>query len=171
MSLSNDIKNAFLKSMGYDDIEDQDAKKTMENSAENLGLDISKAVVDFLQKQEFTITKMKAIVKLDELTTTGPLDADIKTSVQTNVPPMTFGLPTPPMGGAIGHPAPIPISVSPMTAKKGVTIPKIKLNKTGGQGGSMNAFGYAYVGRNNPVSPNESNEDKTVVQLIDVVDE
>ena len=46
------------------------------------------------------------------------------------------------------------------------------ISKTGGgQGGSMNAVGYAYVGKKNPVSPNESNEDKTVVQLLDVVDD
>ena len=35
----------------------------------------------------------------------------------------------------------------------------------------MNAVGYAYVGRNNPVSPNESGEDDTIVKLIDVKDE
>ena len=35
----------------------------------------------------------------------------------------------------------------------------------------MNAIGYAYVGRDNPVSPNESGEDKTIVKLIDIVDE
>ena len=34
----------------------------------------------------------------------------------------------------------------------------------------MSAVGYAYVGRNNPISPNESGENKTVVELVDVRD-
>ena len=169
MSLKKDIENAFLKTIGYDEIEDLDSKKNMKKKAETFGSDISKSIVDFLQKQEFTITKMKAIVKLDELTTTGGLNADIRTTVQSTIQPGTVsigaGLATVPT------PGPIPVPLNPATVRKGVDIPKLKLKSSGGQGGSMNAVGYAYVGRNNPVSPNESNEDKTIVQLIDVVDE
>ena len=165
MGLKKDIENAFLKSMMYDQIEDKEARKTMKKNAESLGTDIGKAVVDFLQKQEFTITKMKAIVKLDELSTTGPLNANIRPSVQSTIPAGIFAT-----TALIPNP-PIPVPVMGVTAKNGVDIPKLKLKTTGGQGGSMNAVGYAYVGRKNPVSPNESNEDKTVVQLLDVVDD
>ena len=56
----------------------------------------------------------------------------------------------------------------------GVTIPKLKLTGKTGKlpasrtGGSMNATGYAYVGVKNPIGPNESNENKTKVKLINV---
>ena len=170
MSLSKNIENAFLKSMGYNDIEDKELKQTMKENAENLSSDISNAIIEFLQAQEFNITKMKAIVKLDQLTTTGNLNADIKSTVQSTIPPTTVGIPTPPAGGALPNPAPIPLSILKSTAKGGVTIPRLKLKSVAGQGGSMNAVGYAYVGRNNPVSPNESNEDETIVKLVDVVD-
>tara|TARA_Y100000004_G_C8884650_1_gene399143 strand:- start:508 stop:1005 length:498 start_codon:yes stop_codon:yes gene_type:complete len=165
MSLRKDIENAFLKTMEYDNIEDRDARKKMKEKAEDLGVDISRAVVDFLQKQELTITKMKAIVKLDELTTTGPLSANIRPSVQTMIPAGIFAT-----TALIPNP-PVPVPVSGITARNGVDIPKLRLKTGGGQGGSMNAVGYAYVGKKNPVSPNESNEDKTVVQLLDVVDD
>ena len=168
MSLKKNIENAFLKTIGYDDIEDRESKSQMKKKAQTFGSDVSNAIVDFLQAQEFTITKMKAIVKLDELSTTGPLNADIKTSVQSTIQPGTVTIGA--GAAAIPTPAPIPISVNPITARGGVNIPKLRLDKSGGQGGSMNAIGYAYVGRNNPISPNESNEEKTTVQLLDVVE-
>ncbi len=51
MSLKKDIENAFLKTIGYDEIEDLDSKKNMKKKAETFGSDISKSIVDFLQKQ------------------------------------------------------------------------------------------------------------------------
>ena len=108
---------------------------------------------------------MKAIVKLDELSTTGPLSANIRPTVQSMIPAGIFAT-----TALIPNP-PLPVPVMGVTAKNGIDIPKLKLKTRGGQGGSMNAVGYAYVGRKNPVSPNETNEDKTVVQLIDVVDD
>ena len=157
MSLKKNIENAFLNTIGYDQIDDMEARKNMKQKAQSFGKDVSDAIVEFLQAQEFTITKMKAIVSLDELRTTGKLSGDIKNSTQCQIPI-----------GVVANPAPIPLPINPVTTKKAVDIPKLKLNRSGGQGGSMTAVGYAYVGRNNPVSPNESGEDKTIVQLIDV---
>ena len=43
--------------MGYDAIEDANTKQTMKANAEKMGNGISKAVIDWVQKQEFNITK------------------------------------------------------------------------------------------------------------------
>jgi hypothetical protein len=168
MSLKKNIENAFLKTIDYDSVDDTESKKIMKKKAETFGSDISNAIVNFLQVQEFTITEMKAIVSLDEIKTTGKLSADIKSSVQSTIQPGTVTIGA--GAAAIPTPAPIPVSVNPVTAKGGVDIPKLKLNKRGGQGGSMSAVGYAYVGRNNPVSPNESGENRTIVKLEKVKD-
>ena len=168
MSLKKNIENAFLKTIGYDDIEDVDSRKSMKQKAETFGSDVSDAIVEFLQAQEFTITKMKAIVALDDIKTTGKLSADIKSTVQSTIQPLTVSVGTTP--AVIPTPAPIPVPVNPITTKGGVDIPKLNLSRRGGQGGSMSAVGYAYIGRNNPISPNESGENKTVVELVDVRD-
>lgn len=169
MGLSKDIENTFLKTMGYDMMEDKDAKKAIKKSAKTLGVDLSKSIIDFLQKQEFNITEMKAIVKLDKLTTTGNIKANIEPTVQALIPIGSVVLPS-----LTPNPVPIPANISSLTGLNGVTIPKLKLTSKPGKllpsrtGGNMNAIGYAYVGVKNPVGPNESNENKTKVKLINV---
>ena len=165
MSLKKNIENAFLKTIGYDDIEDRESRSQMKEKAETFGSDVSSAIVDFLQAQEFTITKMKAIVALDEIQTSGKLPADLNSRVQYMIPPGVFAT-----SALIPNP-PVPISPMSPTNKAGVDIPKLNLKRRGGQGGTMTARGYAYVGRNNPVSPSESGEDDTIVKLIDVKDD
>ena len=165
MSLKKNIENAFLKTIGYDDIEDRESKSLMKEKAETFGSDVSSAIVDFLQTQEFTITKMKAIVALDEIKTSGKLSADLSNRVQYMIPAGVFAT------SALVPAPPVPISPMSPTNKAGVDVPKLDLKRRGGQGGTMNAVGYAYVGRNNPVSPSESGEDDTIVKLIDVKDD
>ena len=159
MGLTKDIEAAFLKSMG-----NPEDKGNLPGLAE----DLSKAIIDFLQKQEFNITKMKAIVQLEELTTTGDLSANIKSTVQAVIPPSTIGLPAPPTGGSPPNPVPIPLNISTVSGTKGVIIPKLRLKSKAGQGGNMDAVGYAYIGTQNPISPSESNETKTTVQLVKI---
>ena len=159
MGLTKDLEAAFLKSMG--DPEDK-------GNVPGLAEDLSKAIIDFLQKQEFNITKMKAIVQLEKLSTSGDLSANVKSTVQTIIPASTIGLPAPPTAGSPPNPVPIPLNVSTMTGAKGVIIPKLRLKSKSGQGGNMDAVGYAYIGAKNPVSPSESNETKTTVKLVKV---
>ena len=108
---------------------------------------------------------MKAVVALDEIQTSGKLPADLNSRVQYMIPPGVFAT-----TALIPNP-PVPISPMAPTNKAGVDIPKLNLKRRGGQGGTMTARGYAYVGRNNPVSPSESGEDDTIVKLIDVKDD
>jgi len=154
MGLKSDIKNAFLTSMGHDDMptettDDVKSKKNMDKKADKLSDDISNAIVDFLQKQEFTITKMKASLEVEDIKTTGPLNG------------MTFGRQTPSRTGRVAR------TKQPVTV---ANINKLGLSKKGGQGGVLRATGHAYIGRN-PIPGSDTNEDNTTVKLIDVTGE
>ena len=136
MGLRSDIEDALFKSMG-----EPEDKGNVPQLAEG----IADAVINFLTKQTFTITEMKSILEVEEISTTGPLQADVLQTV-TTAPDAA--------GGMV------------VQGKNGVLIPKVGLKKNGGQGGAMKAVGYAYTGRN-PVDTEETNEDLTKVKLLD----
>ena len=138
MGLSNDIYEVMKTSM-ESDVELDDAQ---DNNLYNTAEGIANAVIDFLTKQTFTITEMKSILEVEEISTTGPLQADVLPTVITAA------------GGNV------------VQGKNGVVIPKVNFKKFGGQGGAMKAVGHAYIGRN-PVDSEESNEDLTKVKLLD----
>ena len=138
MGLTSDIYDVMKTSM-ESDVELDDAQ---DNNLYNVSEGIANAVIDFLTKQTFTITEMKSILEVEEISTTGPIQADVLPTVTTAV------------GGNV------------VQGKNGVVVPSISLKKFGGQGGAMKAVGYAYVGRN-PVDSEESNEDLTKVKLLD----
>ena len=133
MGLASDIEKVFLKTMG-----EPEDKGNVPEMAQGL----ANAVIDFLTKQTFTITEMKSVLEVEEISTTGPLQGDVLTTVTTAA------------GGNV------------VMGTKGVLIPTINLKKFGGQGGTMKAVGHAYIGRN-PVDSEESNEDLTKVKLLD----
>jgi len=135
MGLKTDIKKAFLTSMGNPEDE---------GNIDGLSQDIVDAIIKFLTKQTFTVVELKAILEVEEISTTGPLQADVLPSV-TIV--NGFG----------------PGNV--VQGTKGVLIPKVDYSKNGGQGGVMMSKGHAYIGRN-PVDSSESNEDLTKVKLL-----
>ena len=164
MGLSKDIENVFLDVMGYDNIDDDVTKDAMKLNAQKMGNGISKSIVNWIKKQEFNITKMKAILQLEELSTTGPMFADVQQSLMAEIPlSSVFVAPA-----GIPNPIPWPVMMNSLTTKKAVKIPKLRLSKTAGQGGSMVTKGYAYIGPNNPINPAESNENKTTVKLVRV---
>ena len=132
MGLKSDIKKAFMESSGLPTSPQMDI----------LAGGITDAIIKFLTKQTFTITEMKSILEVEEISTTGPLQADVLPTVTTAI------------GGNV------------VQGKNGVVIPKVSFKKNGGQGGAMKAVGYSYIGRN-PVDSEESNEDLTKVKLLD----
>ena len=138
MGLSNDIYEVMKTSMESDVELDDVQDNNLYNTAEG----IANAVIDFLTKQTFTITEMKSILEVEEISTTGPLQGDVLQTVTTAA------------GGNV------------VMGKNGVVIPKVNFKKFGGQGGAMKAVGHAYIGRN-PVDSEESNEDLTKVKLLD----
>ena len=138
MGLTDDIYDVMKTSMESDtELDDVQA-----NNLFNVSEGIANAVIDFLTKQTFTITEMKSILEVEEISTTGPLQADVLPTVTTVA------------GGNV------------VQGKNGVVIPKVSFKKNGGQGGAMTAVGHAYIGRN-PVDSEESNEDLTKVKLLD----
>ena len=138
MGLTNDIYDVMKTSMEstttLDDVQD--------NNLYNVSEGIANAVIDFLTKQTFTITEMKSILEVEEISTTGPIQADVLPTVTTAA------------GGNV------------VQGKNGVIIPTLDLKGGGGQGGVLTAVGHAYIGRN-PIDSEESNEDLTKVKLLD----
>ena len=138
MGLTDDIYDVMKTSMESD----TELDGVQSNNLYNVSEGIANAVIDFLTKQTFTITEMKSILEVEEISTTGPLQGDVLPTVTTAV------------GGNV------------VMGVKGVLIPTVNLKKFGGQGGAMKAVGHAYIGRN-PVDSEESNEDLTKVKLLD----
>ena len=155
MGLSEDIANAFFKSA-----EKENWEKTEKKRIEKLAKDLSKAFIDFLTKQTFTITEMKALLEVEELRTSSTLQADVLGNrLTTNVTNITG----PTSGGSI-LPGAVGTGRSNLSPKA-VRIPSLELRKFGGQGGSMKSKGHAYIGRN-PVDSAETNERNTKVKLL-----
>ena len=86
MGLAKDLQNVFKNVMGFDDIEDDITKKTIEKKSKQLGEEMSGAIIKWIKKQEFNITEMKAIVQLEKLNTTGDLSADVKSRLKGEIP-------------------------------------------------------------------------------------
>ena len=146
MGLIKDIEDACVKGLGPDA---SDA-----GNCPDIADGIANAIVDFLEKQTFRITEMKAILEVEKMTTSAPYPADVQPTVM-----VASGIPT------AGSPA-AQVTVAPGTlqgTQKGVLVPKVNFSKTGGQGGALQSKGYAYIG-NNPVG--ETNEKKTKVRLL-----
>ena len=154
MGLKADIKSAFLKSMG-NPVDDNG--QPVEGNVDQLSEDLTNAIIDFLTKQTFTITEMKAILEVEELKTLGSYTADIMPTVMVSA-----GIPT--AGSPVAQSTVAPGLL--MGGTKGVLIPKVNFGKLGGQGGAMQSKGHAYIGRN-PIDGAETNEDKTKVKLLD----
>ncbi len=145
MGLSKDIEDALLNSI--EDVEDLDSLQ--KTNITKLSENISKSIQRFLTAQTFTITRMKAVLEVEELQTATPLIADVLPSV------MSTGVGN--MGG--------PVASVVSQGTKGVLIPPLSLKRFGGQGGVMKTKGYAYIG-NNPVDPGQTNESLTKVKLL-----
>ena len=139
MGLADDIKKAFFTGMGEERLD-----STQKAVLDKMSKDISKAIVDFITSQTFTITKMKALLEVEELETSTTLLGDVLQSVTVT----TSGGP-----GTVA------------TGTRGVKIPALNLRKFGGQGGSMKTRGHAYIGQN-PIDSSETNEMNTKVVLL-----
>ena len=90
MSLRQKIEDAFVEALGVD----PENKGNIPKLADNL----TEAIVDFLQKQTFTITELESILRVEEITTTGTLPADVLPDVKVKTEGITG---TPSGGGGI----------------------------------------------------------------------
>ena len=161
-TLSKSFYEAFEKILT---IYEEDGALTGERKRlmETLSQDLAEGVKDWIIKQPFRIQKMKAVLEVEDIQTTGPRFADVLPTVQVTVPPGINTAGTSAVGGPTIGATTSPM-VSPVTAgTKGVMLPKLSLKKTGGDGGALIAKGHAYIG-NNPVGA--TNEGKTEVRLL-----
>ena len=148
MGLSADIKKAFFGVMGEDVLDG-----TQKRNLDRMSKDLSKAIIDFLTEQTWTITEMKALLEVEEIKTSTTLPADVLANrLRTTV--STAGSAAAQTGTGISQESP-----------RAVRIPSLELRKFGGQGGSMQSKGHAYIG-NNPIDSSETNERNTKVRLL-----
>ena len=154
MGLADDIKKAFVTSMGADN-EDVELSELQDKQLSKQSELLSKAIIDFLQKQEFTITQLKASVVLEDLKTAAPLNVKVTT------PPGQSVL----VAGSAGA------TTSPVN---GVVTDSLNLSNNGStQGGRLDATGYAWIGNNK--APDHDTEqgkndinDNTLVKLLEI---
>ena len=134
MGLKNDIYKAFEINMTDNGnlTLDEGTIKRLNTLSDNL----SGAIIDFILKQEFRIIQLESQLKVNNIKTTAPLEADVLPSVTTAVNGGMAGSPPTPVANATGV-------VS--KGKKGVMIPPINLDKNNGQGGSLMVDGTAIV--------------------------
>ena len=142
MGLKSEIEKAYIDSLGVDP----------ENSGNipQLAEDLSNAITNFLLKQTFTITEMKAILEVEEMKTSTTLPADVLAGRVKSLGTGYSGF---------------QVQSTSTSGTQAVRIPALELRKFGGQGGSMQSKGHAYIG-NNPIDSSETNERNTKVRLL-----
>ena len=139
MGLSSDLEQVFLDNLSDAGTQSREVDAQQQAKIRQLSQGISDAIINFLTKQTFTITNMKASVQIENLRTTAP--------ITTEVPITTV------VAGTVG------------TAPPGQPIlSSLNLGNTGGQGGVLDTVGYAYLGKTTPKGDN--NSDETSVQLL-----
>ena len=131
MGLKSDIKETILNSMGNPEDE---------GNVDDLAQGLTDAIINFLTKQTFTITEMRATVELDGIRTTAPITLE--------PPGLTVVTPAGPGSVAPGQPI----------------LNSLNLGNTGGQGGVLETVGYAYLGKSSPMG--DDNSDETSVKLL-----
>jgi len=158
MGLADDIYKAMAKASGGPDGE-KGLDETQKKNLKTLGVDLSKAFTDFLIKQPLNITKTKAILEIEELSTSSPLYADVlstlkvKPGISVQVDPNTGVGQTIQPGDMVG-------------TKNAVEMKPLDLKKQGGVGGVTTSKGYAYIGQN-PIDASETAEDLTEIKLLE----
>ena len=130
MGLKSDIKETILNSMGNPEDE---------GNVDDLAQGLTDAIINFLTKQTFTITDMKASIQIENLRTTAPITTEL---------PLTTVTPVGPGSAAPGQPI----------------LSALNLGNTGGQGGVLDTVGYAYLGVSTPKGDDYS--DETQVKLL-----
>ena len=130
MGLKSHIKVTILNSMGNPEDE---------GNVDDLAQGLTDAIINFLTKQTFTITDMKASIQIENLRTTAPITTEL---------PLTTVTPVGPGSAAPGQPI----------------LSALNLGNTGGQGGVLDTVGYAYLGVSTPKG--DDNSDETQVKLL-----
>ena len=150
MGLKSDIYNVFYETLSDAGGESIELSSFQEKKVDKLASGLTDAIVDFIQKQEFQITEMRATVDIEEIKTSGPYQADLN-------PSTTFG----------GYPI-----TSPPGGFTAVNMPSVFLSKTRGQGGMMTAKAKSYIGPKSAKNRygDTNNEALTKVKLLKVKD-
>ena len=146
--------DAAIGLLGDEENMSPDKAKAIKKFGERL----SEGIITWLTRQTFTITDMKAALRVESIKTQGPLQADV-------LPTVTIASGIPVVASTAGWIG-IGSTTGPgavLQGSKGVLIPKIDLNYTGAQGGLLTTSGYAYIGAN---PTGETNEMTTKVKLL-----
>ena len=152
MGLRADLEQVFLDNLSDAGTESVEVDAQQQRKIRQLSEGISNAFINFLQKQTFTITNMKASIQIENLSTTNPI---------------IFNVAAP--NGIVGNPA---VNGAPIQIPKDapVTLSKLDLG-VGAQGGIIDTTAYAYLGKSTPSAAGEDNSEDSSVKLVDVIGE
>ena len=152
MGLSADLEQVFLDNLSDAGTESVEVDAQQQRKIRQLSEGISNAFVNFLQKQTFTITNMKASIQIENLSTTNPI---------------IFNVAAP--NGIVGNPA---VNGAPIQIPKDAPVALSKLDLgVGAQGGIIDTTAYAYLGKSTPSAAGEDNSEDSSVKLVDVIGE
>ena len=181
MGLKTDIKNALLGSAGFIEAlkPSNDPKKNIEDQADK----ISKAIIKFIQAQEFKVVQMSSELDVESITTSGPLTGDISMLVMGKIDPSTVSVPDIPVqtnptsgtGTTVHTPVSKKLAVSDKMGVKVPTTPNViqthplQLKKGGGQEmtGQLSVTGVGLI--DDPDGENDS-ENYGIVRLTEIAE-
>lgn len=158
MGLEQDIFNAFKKSQ---EAITQDTDVTLKE----LSKDLTDSIVKFLKAQEWTIDKMRAFVEIEKFKTLGPLNAMINVTTKVGGAVVPGGSsPGGMLPGATGIQDSTLQVGPPKSRKSNIVNEPIVLDidpSKSFHGGSLNAYGHAYIGPDAGKTPVESDTKDT----------
>ena len=143
MGLRSDLEKVFTDNLSDAETEVVDLSSQQRRKIQQLSRGISEAIVNFLQKQTFTITDMKASIQIENLQTNAPVNLENSSVIK--------GIPN--SGGPVNIP-PTNIIFNPLNLGRG------------GEGGIINTVGYAYLGENTPEGENNSEISSVKLQTV-----
>ena len=168
MGLSKDIETAFLNSMIDDTLSLDDLSPQQKKKLKTLSEDLSKAFVNFLVKQNFRVVEIETDLDVEQIKTSGDLDASVK--------PETTAGQYKPILDAITAIVPGASTIKDMVLNNpaierigndGVKIPAMDLNKDFGQGGSLIVKGNGRIEESSAGKSPTPKSRKSLVKLFE----
>ena len=163
MGLKDDIYDIFEKTMSPDRPLFGKQKANVNALAQGL----SDAIVKFLVKQEFRITKLKSDLDVESIKTSGDIPATVKPDTTLGqYKPLVDAIGMIPGASAVTDKIFGALEKNPIVKKvgeDGVKVPKLNLNKNFGDGGSLTVKGTGVVDEpSNTKSPSVKSRETTV---------
>jgi hypothetical protein len=163
MGLKDDIYDVFQKAMSPG----KPLFGKQKSNVDTLSQGLTDAIVKFLVKQEFRITKLKSDLDVESIKTSGDIPATVKPDTTLGqYKPLVDALGMIPGASAVTDKIFGALEKNPIVKKvgeNGVKVPRLNLNKNFGDGGTLTVKGNGIVDEpSNIKSPSVKSRQSTV---------